>query len=90
VYHAELDGEGPLEDDQRGAPALPKAEPRVPAVGRVPPILKELAMLDRELTRWLEKRVVPFTIQWTVEINGDLAEASNFCARQSIHVDGAA
>ncbi len=41
-------GEGRLEDDERGAPALSKAEPRVPAVRRGPPIFKELAILHGE------------------------------------------
>jgi hypothetical protein len=45
LHHDELP-ERTLGDDERGAPALSKAETRVPAVGRVPPILKELAVLD--------------------------------------------
>src|SRR3982074_3120137 len=58
MHHSELDGGEALEDDERGAPALLKAETRVPAVHRVPSILKELAILDRELTRWPEQRIV--------------------------------
>jgi hypothetical protein len=62
----------------------------MPAVGCVPPILKELAVLHGELTHGPEQHVVPFTIPWTVEITGDLTEPSHLCARESIHVDGPA
>jgi hypothetical protein len=59
-------------------------------VGRVLPILKEPAVLHGELTHGLEKHVVPFPIPGPVEINRDLTEPNDLCARESIHVDGPA